>query len=102
MPSFTKIRTTFRTPVGSLSVEDYYHSVESWQGAVDRAGLVGLDIQDVLPPPPAAAGKLPPAFWDGYIKPQHPGGCAQTAVIRARKGFASVVAGAATAAPAAH
>jgi SAM-dependent methyltransferase len=80
VPSFTKIRTTFVTPKGTLSVEDFFHSAESWKIAVDHAGLVDLRISDVLAPPHPE-----PGFWDGYIRPDHPCGCAQTAVIRASK-----------------
>lgn len=80
VPSFTKMRTTFITPAGTLSVEDYFHDVDSWETAVSRAGLGGLTIDDVVAPPHPQ-----PDFWDGYIKPDHPSGCAQAAVIRAIK-----------------
>lgn len=80
VPPFTKIRTTFVTPTGELSVEDYFHDVRSWQAAVDAAGLSGLAIEDFSAPPGFA-----PGFWDPYITPEHPSGCAQGAVIRAVK-----------------
>lgn len=71
VPSFTKIRTTFITPVGELSVEDYFHDVDSWESAVSRAGLEGLSIDDVAAPPHPL-----PGFWDGYVRSDHPSGCA--------------------------
>ncbi len=80
VPSFTKIRTTFVTPKGELSVEDYVHNVPSWEAAVDAAGLNDLAIEDFTAPPGFA-----PGFWDAYITPEHPSGCAQAAVIRAVK-----------------
>lgn len=80
VPPFTKIRTTFITPKGELSVEDYFHDVRSWQAAVDAAGLSGLAIEDFSAPP-----GFEPGFWDPYITPEHPSGCAQGAVIRAFK-----------------
>ena len=78
VPSFTKIRTTFVTPKGQLAVEDYFHDAASWQTAVDAAGLSGLDITDFTAPPGFA-----PGFWDDYVKPDHPSGTAQAALIRA-------------------
>lgn len=84
VPAFTKIRTTFVTPKGQLSVEDYFHDVQSWQAAMDAAGLSDLTINDCLAPPGFA-----PGFWDAYIKPDHPSGCSQAAIIRAFKGEAA-------------
>ncbi|MEI6253722.1 MAG: class I SAM-dependent methyltransferase [Mycobacteriaceae bacterium] len=80
VPPFTRIRTTFVTPVGQLSVEDYFHDVQSWHAAVDAAGLRGLTIDDCSAPPGFA-----PGFWNPYIKPDHPFGCSQAAVLRAFK-----------------
>ena len=84
VPPFTKIRTTFVTPVGQLSVEDYFHDVQSWHAAVDAAGLSGLTVNDFSGPPGFA-----PGFWDAYIKPDHPCGCSHAAVLRAFKSGAS-------------
>jgi len=81
---FTKIRTTFITPKGQLSVEAYFHDVQTWQAAMDAAGLSGLTIKDYLAPP-----GFEPGFWDAYIKPNHPSGRSQAAVIRAFKGDAA-------------
>lgn len=84
LPPFTTIRTTFLTPVGQLSVEDYFHDVQSWHTAVDSAGLTGLTIEDFSAPPGFA-----PGFWDDYITPGHPCGCSQAAVLRAFKSGAA-------------
>ncbi len=80
VPAFTTIRTTFVTPNGELTVEDYFHDVESWVTAVEAAGLSGLAIDDFVEPPGAE-----PGFWDAYITPDHPSGCSQAAVIRTAK-----------------
>lgn len=80
VPPFTTIRTTFVTPRGELSVEDYFHDVRSWLAAADAAGLTGLAITDFSAPP-----GFEPGFWDDYITPDHPSGCSQAAVIRAVK-----------------
>lgn len=80
VPPFTKIRTTFVTPKGELTVEDYFHDVRSWQAAVEAAGLSSLAIEDFSAPP-----GYEPGFWDPYITPEHPSVCAQGAVIRAFK-----------------
>lgn len=80
VPAFTMIRTTFLTPKGELTVEDYSHDVASWASAVEAAGLGGLTIEDFSAPPCPD-----PDFWNDYITPDHPSGCSQAAVIRAVK-----------------
>ena len=84
VPPFAKIRTTFVTPVGQLSVEDYFHDVQAWHTAVDAAGLSGFTINDYSAPPGFA-----PGFWDDYVKPDHPCGCSHAAVLRAFKSGAA-------------
>lgn len=80
VPAFTKIRTTFVTPGGELTVEDYFHDVHSWSAAVEAAGLTGLTIENLSAPPGPD-----PGFWDPYIISGHPAGCSHAAVIRACK-----------------
>lgn len=80
IPAFTPIRVTFVTPKGELTVEDYFHDVGSWSAAVDAAGLIGPVFEDFSAPPTGD-----PDFWDGYVRPDHPAGCSQAAVILAVK-----------------
>lgn len=69
-----------RHPKGELTVEDYFHDVQSWSAAVEAAGLSGLSIEDLSAPP-----GWDPGFWDPYIRSDHPAGGSRAAVIRARK-----------------
>ena len=78
VPAFTKIRTTFVTPKGKLTVEDYFHDVDSWSAAVEAAGLTELSIENLAAPPGSD-----PGFWDPYITSDHPTGCSHAAIIRA-------------------
>ena len=80
VPAFTRIRTTFVTPHGELTVEEYSHDVGSWVAAVEAARLGGLAIENFVSPPVED-----PGFWDDYLRPDHPAGCSQAAVITAVK-----------------